>query len=56
MGWEGEMVCFLEWETEVVLLNPGRGQILLSEDMAAQREVWPVEGLGISVPILGMWL
>lgn len=50
------LLCFPAWVTEMVLMNPGKGLVLLSDDTAAQREVWPVESAGIPVHIPGMWL
>lgn len=43
------LICFLEWETNGSEESWERPdfEILLSDCMAAQREAWPIESLGI---------
>lgn len=43
------LLCFLEWETEMVPMVVGEAgfEILLPDNMAAQREIWAVQSLGI---------
>lgn len=43
------LLCFLEWEKEVVLMIVGKAgfEIFLPDNVVAQREVWAVKSLGI---------